>query len=331
MSPVRFNSTTPTSEITNKLTQFTEDAITTSTMTSDQLGYLQSIGMGEGYGPTAIIERMLEFTHVYTGLPWWGTILAATVITRVFMFPLYMKASANTAKMTKIKPQLDATAQQMRVAETMQERTEASFARTKLMKEHGIKMSHGFLPFIQIPFAYGFFQALRKMANHPVEGFSTQGTAWFTDLTQVDPYLGLQIVAGTIIMGQFKIGGETGAMNMSPVMQKFIYLAPVLSIFVTKGFSAAVLLYFAANASFSFLQAIVLRSKYFRRFFKMPPISKPPPSASGAQNQSLGDWWKDFSKTTQQTTTSKMQQSDRKLAAMQKRRQDTTKNFIKRR
>lgn len=330
VSNVRYNSTAPASEITNKLSQFTEEAVKVSDMTSDQLGYLDSIGLAQGYGPTALIERLLELTHVYTGLPWWGTIVVATIAVRSLLFPLYIKASANGAKMAKVKPQLDEIMQKLKHAENPQEQVEATLERKKLLKKHDVHMSHQLFPMIQLPVAYGFFQALRKMANYPVEGFSEQGYGWVQDLTQVDPYLGLQIISSAVVLGMFKLGGETGATQMNPAFKNVMYAIPVVSILVTKDFYAAVLVYFAVNSMFSFCQTLILRNKYFRRWFKIPAIVVPANQGAAAKPQNLGDWWKDFSSDTKASTNKKMQQSNKKLGAMQKRRQDVNKNFIKR-
>ena len=81
---------------------------------SDELGYMASIGLGEGWGPTALITNILEVTHVYTGLPWWATIACATFAVRAVMFPIYIKSSGNMAKMSKIKPEVDQLMNEMR-------------------------------------------------------------------------------------------------------------------------------------------------------------------------------------------------------------------------
>lgn len=338
ISGKRFNSSssgnTPNgvSEITTELGKFNNETVQVSNMTSDQLGYLDSIGMAQGWGPTALIERLLEFTHVYTGLPWWGTIITTTLVIRFLMFPLYVKASANGAKMAKIKPRLDEIMNKLKNADSPQEQIEATHERRHLMKTHDVHMSHQFFPMLQLPIAYGFFQGLRKMANHPVEGFSVQGYGWFQDLTQVDPYLGLQVISAAVVLGMFRLGGETGATQMNPAFKNVMYVIPIVSIFVTKNFSAAVVLYFAVNSIFSFCQTLVLRNKYFRRAFNIPAIQAPAATGPGgvAKPQSLGEWWKDFTENTKQSTTKKMEQSNKKLGAIQKREGDRNKNFVKR-
>lgn len=344
---VRFNSSKTTttetvsetvtdkvSEIKNTLTSFAEGSEAASKpitdLTSDQLGYLDSIGLAHGYGPTALLERLLEFTHVYTGLPWWGTIIATTLAVRFVMFPLYVKASINGAKMAKVKPELDQIMQELKQAENPQEQVQAAHKRKALMKEHDIHMVHQMFPILQLPLAYGFFQSLRKMANFPVEGFSTQGYGWFEDLTQVDPYLGLQVITAAVVVTMVRLGGETGAAAMNPMMKKVMTYVPILSIFITKELSAAVVLYFAANSAFSFVQALVLRNKYFRKLAKMPPIV-PPTQIPGAKQPpaTVSEWWKEFNQSMNQNVEKKMKESNTKLGAMHRRKNDLNNGFIK--
>lgn len=331
---VRFNSSSgpQATEISDKLTSFadaTEKA--TTTLTSDQLGYLDSIGMGQGYGPTALIEKLLEVSHVYTGLPWWGTIIFTTVAVRLAMFPLYYKASVNSAKMSKVKPQLDEALNALKEAENPQEQVQAAQRRKLIMKENDIHLSHSIFPMFQLPIAYGFFQALRKMAIHPVEGFSTQGYAWFEDLSQVDPYLGLQAIAAVVVITMVRLGGETGAQVINPMVKKVMTYVPILSIFITKEFSAAVVLYFAANATFSFLQTMTLRNSLFRRITKMPPIvaATPIPGAK-APPATVREWWKEFTDNMSNSTKKSMKETNNKVGAIQKRKDKVNSSFIKR-
>lgn len=336
---IRFNSTKSSeiadkaSEIKNELTSFDHnlDASGYATdLTSYQIGYLDSIGMAQGYGPTALLERLLEYSHVYTGLPWWATIIFTTAAVRCVLFPLYVKASINGAKMAKIKPELDQVMKDLREAENPQEQVQAAHKRKALMKENDVHMSHQMFPMLQLPIAYGFFQGLRKMANHPVEGFSTQGNAWFQDLTQVDPYCGLQVISAAVVIFMVRLGGETGAGAMNPMMKKVMTYVPILSIFVTKELSAAVVLYFAANAVFSFIQALVLRNKHFRKFAEMPPIVSPQ-SIPGAKQppQTVSQWWKEFNENMNQNVGKKMKESNTKLGAIHKRKNEVNNGFIK--
>ncbi|KAK6460987.1 cytochrome oxidase biogenesis protein [Scheffersomyces coipomensis] len=339
LSSIRFNSTnstTTTPTISNTLPSFEEvnsstgeiiDKITT-TLHSTELGYLDSIGMAQGWGPTATIEKLLEITHVYTGLPWWGTIVCLTIGIRLILFPLYMKSSVNMSKMQKVKPQLDQIMNDVKNAETSNERYLALQERKQIMKSEGIKTYLSAAPLIQLPFAYGFFQALRKMANHPVEGFENEGYAWFQNLADVDPYLGLQGISAALIIMVIRFGGETGMnQQMAKPMKTMLTLLPIASIFITKNFSAAVVLYFMINSIFSLIQASLFKSSYFRKILKMPPMIKNTNNTKA--NQSMGDFVGDFIEKNKQTAITKARQTDKKLLNT-KRKQLNSHGFIKR-
>lgn len=333
---VRFNSSV-NQEIKTKLTDFAAEsaaavdaAVPATELHSDQIGYLLSIGLGDGWGPTALIENFLEITHVYTGLPWWATIAASTFIIRAAMVPIYVKSSANMAKMSKVKPQLDKLMDEIRNGDN-EDKMLAMRKRSKLFKEYGIKTSHSFLPMLQLPVAYGFFQATRKMADYPVEGFTTQGAYWFQDLTQVDPYLGLQIISALVVTGMIRMGGETGAQAMNPMVKKVMTWMPIASILVTQNFRAAVLVYFAANAIFSVIQTTILKNKHFRKFAKLPPIEAPVPVEGGkAPPATISEWWKDFNDKMKSQTHNKMSKTNKQLEVMERRRSAANDGFIKR-
>lgn len=331
---IRFNSTTQqNSGVETEVTKFVDPeslVAQASELHSDQIGYLSSVGLGDGWGPTSWICHVLEYVHVYTGLPWWMTIVVSTVAIRSMMFPLYVKSSANMAKMSKVKPQLDNCMQQVKDAESQKDKMSALTERKRILKENDIKTSHGFFPLLQVPIAYGFFQATRNMASIPVEGFTTQGALWFENLATVDPYLGLQVLTACVVTGMMRLGGETGAQAMNPLMKKVLTYLPFLSIFVTYNMSAAVLVYFSANAVFSIVQSMILRNKYFRKFANIPPIEAPIP-VPGAKPppKTISEWWNQYNVKAREEA-EKKKLNFTKVNKAQKRLRHQNSNFIKR-
>lgn len=332
---IRFNSnSTVPSEIKTELTSFADPVNANphiTDLTSDQLGYLDAIGLAHGYGPTALMERLLEYSHVYSGLPWWSTIVVTTIAVRVLLFPLYMKSSANAAKMSYAKPDLDKLAKDLKESDSTYETTVLTRKRSEIMKKYDIKTLHSLAPLVQLPLAFGFFNALRNMANAPVEGFSLQGYAWFPDLTQVDPYCGLQAIAAAVVIGMIKLGGETGAQVMSPAIKKMFTILPIASILITKDFSAAVVLYFAVNAFLSTVQAFILRNKLFRKLTKMPEMAKPviDPTAPKAP-ETIKEWFKQQKETIDSGVEKNLQKTNTKMGAIEKRKTGSQSQFIKR-
>lgn len=330
---VRFNSSVPkvSEEIKTQLTSFADPANANphiTDLTSDQLGYLDSIGLAQGWGPTALVERLLEYTHVYTGLPWWGSIVAVTIGVRFVLFPLYVKSAANGAKMSHAKPELDQLAKDLRASESTQETAILTRRRSAIMKKYDVHTLHSLAPLAQLPLAYGFFQGLRKMANYPVEGFSTQGYLWFQDLSAVDPYCGLQLIGAAVVVGMMRVGGETGVQTISPAMRKVFMVIPIASILITKDFSAAVVLYFAVNATFSTLQALLLRSKWFKKLANIPEVAKAPETGEKPP-ATIREWFQQTKGNIDQNVERKLRESNQKVGAIQKRKAGASQQFIK--
>ncbi|KAK5781260.1 hypothetical protein RI543_001307 [Arxiozyma heterogenica] len=252
---------------------------------SNHIGYLNSIGLAQTWHwPADIIQHALEYVHVYTGLPWWGTICTVTVLVRLLMFPIYLKSSDMIAKNSKIKPQLDKITKQLMNTTDLAEGQKIALKRRKLLSDNGIKNRWLAAPMLQLPIAIGFFNALRSMANFPVDGFTNQGIAWFNDLSMTDPYFGLQIITASVLMSFSRLGGETGAQQFSGPMKRFFIILPLVSIPATMKLSSAVVLYFAVNGTFSVLQTLLLRNKWFRKKMNIADVVQHSPDPTKINN-----------------------------------------------
>ncbi|ODQ77830.1 hypothetical protein BABINDRAFT_163217 [Babjeviella inositovora NRRL Y-12698] len=290
---MRFNSTAPVSEIKTQLTAFDkvqEAAEAVGGMTSDQIGYLDSIGLAKSWvWPPDLIQNILECVHVYSGMPWWATIVATTIGLRLALFPLYIKSSDMMARMSKIKPQMDQLLVDIKEAKTTMEQQKVALRRKKLLQSEGIKQRFMMVPFLQLPLAIGFFTGLRHMANYPVQGFSDQGILWFTDLTAPDPYVALQVISAACFAGFVQLGGELGSNGqMKPFMKKIMTIMPILSIPLTMNLASAIIVYFFTNALFSITQTMLIKFKPFRKALGLAEFVPPPAvEAAKAKNQTF--------------------------------------------
>nr|O13375.1 RecName: Full=Mitochondrial inner membrane protein OXA1; AltName: Full=Cytochrome oxidase biogenesis protein OXA1; AltName: Full=Oxidase assembly protein 1; Flags: Precursor [Kazachstania servazzii]AAB82601.1 Oxa1p [Kazachstania servazzii] len=265
-------------QMTNATADIVEQASHSVGELSTHIGYLNSIGLAQTWHwPADIIQHALEYVHVYTGLPWWGTICTVTILVRLLMFPIYVKSSDTIAKNSRIKPQMDKVTKELMATTDLAEGQKIAVRRRKLLSENGIKNRWLAAPMLQLPIAIGFFNALRSMANFPVDGFANQGILWFHDLTLSDPYLGLQFITAAVLMSFSRLGGETGAQQFSGPMKRFFIILPLVSIPATMNLSTSVVLYFAINGTFSVLQTLVLRNKWFRKKLNIAEVVQHPP------------------------------------------------------
>lgn len=139
---------------------------------------------------------------MYTGTPWWVSIIATTVLIRAIQLPFYVKVSDNGAKMKEAAPFAAPIVEDMKNAHAKKNLVAVHLARQQLKdlyEKAGVRKSWMFFPLAQIPVFFGIYNLLRNMSELPVPGLLDGGVAWFTDLTSADPYMILPIFTSTVM------------------------------------------------------------------------------------------------------------------------------------
>lgn len=150
-----------------------------------------------------MMQWFLEHVHVYSGLPWWGSIAATALLVRIALFKPTLTAQQATAKLQAVSatPEYQAAKDRMTAAAASCDTTEMMEARqivSILNKRGGVNPWASLWTFIQIPVGYGAFRILNGMGKIPVPGLENGGILWFTDLSVADPFYLLPI--GTALM-----------------------------------------------------------------------------------------------------------------------------------
>lgn len=215
-----------------------------------QFGDLQAMGLDKAfYNPVGIAQSLLEAIHISTGLPWWGTIAAATVIIRLSALPLILSVQRNAALMNNIRPQLDYWKDKMVHATKMKDRAAATAANQKyraVMTDSGASPSRIILmPITNGAMFISFFMALRQMSELPVPQLAHGGLLWFENLNAPDPYYILPVVASAGFLLNFEIGSEMGGTRlMNPTMKRVFRGVSILMPFMTYTFPAVRVMYY---------------------------------------------------------------------------------------
>lgn len=155
-----------------------------------------------------MVEWLLEHVHVYSGLPWWGSIILSAVVVRTAMLPLYRNAMDTSGRMAVLEPHIKPIKDRISAAQAAKDQAAAMAAVTDLKatyKAGGIKLYQMFMPLIQVPLGYGTFRLLRGMGDLPVPGLENGGLLWIQDLTLSDPYFILPIATGWAFYYTFKV------------------------------------------------------------------------------------------------------------------------------
>ncbi|XP_060769699.1 mitochondrial inner membrane protein OXA1L [Neoarius graeffei] len=244
---------------------------------------LAELGLGS-YTPVGLIQNLLEFMHVSIGLPWWGAIIAGTIIARCAVFPVIVKGQREAAKLNNVLPEMTKLTNRMNEAKQSGNKFEFSKAYSDMMlfqKKHDVNPFRGFLvPLVQAPIFISFFIALRKLAYAPVPSMQTGGLWWFTDLTAADPYYILPLAVTGTMFAILELGAESGVDNPNLKAMKTIFrIMPFIILPMTINFPTAVFTYWMTSNLFSLGQVALLRHPAVREKLRIPPRVTHAPSA----------------------------------------------------
>ncbi|KAI0529791.1 hypothetical protein GGR58DRAFT_290107 [Xylaria digitata] len=247
----------------------------------ERIGYLKELGLDYGYGPTAACQWFLEHIHVYTGMPWWGTIAAAAILFRGAMFYPTLVGSKHQARLQKAQSNpayIKAKADFEEATFRTNDRATSMYARSemrRLTKESGASMWKPFVGFAMFPFSIGMFRLVRGMADIPVPGMETGGLAWFSDLTVHDPLFilpGIGVALGALMFKQ----SQRAAMNPNPMqeamMKGMIWILPPLMFLGTAWLPAGLQWFFTILSLGSVAQTQATLTPSVRRWAGLPPL-----------------------------------------------------------
>jgi YidC/Oxa1 family membrane protein insertase len=171
----------------------------------EKIGYLHAMGLEYGWGPTSMMQWLLEHIYIYSGMPWWASIAAVAIIVRAAIFKASLTAAEHTHRLQELRknPRFEEASRRMQeailVSKNQEEMMNARMEVLKMQKAAGIQTWRTFVPLVNLPVAFGMLRLVRGMAALPVPSLETGGMLWFTNLTVPDPLFILP-VAGAVLM-----------------------------------------------------------------------------------------------------------------------------------
>lgn len=213
---VRFNSssshTTPASnpETTDSgaLTEAGDLADIDIASIPEKIGYLKELGLDYGWGPTSVMQYIIEHIHIWGDMPWWASIVGAGLLVRLLLLKPMLDASDVSAKLHNVKPITNPLRQEMMRAVSENNQVEIHRKRAELNQAHldaGVKMWKTFVPMLQIPFGYGIFRIVRGMTSLPVPTILDESLLWLNDMTIADPMFILPGLTSLFMYLTFKV------------------------------------------------------------------------------------------------------------------------------
>ncbi|WP_271398632.1 membrane protein insertase YidC [Salinicoccus roseus] len=182
-------------------------------------------------------------------------IIVITLIVRLAIFPFMMRTYKNQMmmreKMKIVKPEMEEIQKKTKVATTQEEKMEAQQEMMALYKKHGINpLNMGCLPIlIQMPVVMALYFALK----FPSEGSITEYPHFlWMNLTEVDFFM--VAIAGIVYAGQAYVSMQFVPAEQRKQMQLFMYISPIMIIWISLISPSALPLYWAVGGVFLIFQ-----------------------------------------------------------------------------
>ncbi|KAK4202066.1 OXA1 inner membrane protein mitochondrial precursor encoded by the oxa1 protein [Triangularia verruculosa] len=246
----------------------------------EQIGFLKSLGLDYGWGPTSVMEYLLEHTYIWTGLPWWASICLVSLGLRAVLVKPMFTAAEMAQKLQDLKRDPKYEALEKEVMGAMGSGNVDQFAmldnrnKMKAMRNAvGYRMLPASVPvLIQVPMGFGMFRLIRGMADLPVPSMEAGGTLWFNDLTVSDPLFILPIIGAGLMIASMRIPLPYMAQSQQGTMKIITLVAAPITLGVSIFMPAGLQLYFAVSTFLQFSQQWLTYQNWFRKMIGLRSV-----------------------------------------------------------
>jgi len=207
------------------------------------------------------MEFLLEFfgNDIFSG-SYGLAIIAITVLIRLVLMPImlknYRQQQLMKTKMDAFKPEMEAVQKKMKEAKTKEEQTQHQQEMMALYQKHGINpLNMGCLPMlIQMPIIMGLYFSILYSTDVKSHEF-----LWFS---LGSPDIVMTIVAGIVYLVQARVSLWTVPEQQKAQMKMFIYISPIMIVFISMSSMAALPLYWSVSGALLIIQTYIGRKYY---------------------------------------------------------------------
>jgi len=254
------------------------DALDTlATLAPLQYGDLAALGLA-GWSPSGLATWMLELVNVSSGLPWFHTIIAGTLLSRLLLLPFSIKQLRNSAALAPHQSRLVELKEELNRAYQTGDKLavqRVALKQRRVYEESGVSMLPMLLmPFVQLPVTLGMFFGVKHLCALPLEQLRWSGVSFLPDLTVADPYYVLPIVSAVLMNVQLSVGASemTASADRTTAvhMINMFRVVSVISIPIMGHFPSGLNLYVLTGIAAMLVQTFVLRRDSVRRVLRIP-------------------------------------------------------------
>lgn len=205
------------------------------------------MGLG-GWSPSGLVQWSMELINVGTGMPWFWTIVAGTVVWRAICVPFAVVALRSSARMQPHQAAIEKNRLDVMDAYKSKNQLQllrAQAATTEFNKKHGINPLGGLAGLIQLPVTLGTFFGVREMGLLPVEQLKQSGLALIPDLTVPDPTFLMPALLCALVNVQISVAAKDMTLESRPGMghlMNFLRVFSVLGFYIMTDFNGVSIL-----------------------------------------------------------------------------------------
>lgn len=211
------------------------------------------------------MEGLLDFFSGIFGGSYGMAIIVITVIIRLVLMPLMLKNYKSQQemkiKMDALRPEMEDIQQRLKVAREANDKDEQMKLQQEMMglyQKHGVNpLNMGCLPIlIQMPIIMGLYFAILYS-----DEVSAQKFLWF-NLGESD--IAMMLIAGAVYFVQARVSLWTMPEQQKKQMKMFIYISPIMIMFISLKAVAALPLYWAVGGLLLIIQTYLGRKLYYK-------------------------------------------------------------------
>ncbi|EMD34920.1 hypothetical protein CERSUDRAFT_157655 [Gelatoporia subvermispora B] len=263
-----------------------------------QYGDLAALGLA-GWTPAGFCRWGIELLQVSTGLPWFWTIVTATVVSRLVILPFSIKSMQYAARLAKHQDEVTSLREKMTEAQASRDvlaMQSLALRQRQIYTKANVSIPGMMaLPFVQLPIQLGMFFGIKKMCDLPLEQLKHSGLDILPDLTATDPTWTLPIIGAVLINLQLRLGiRDMQATPALPHIINFFRVFSVVGVFLMSSLPSGVLTYLGTTMVFGIAQTLVLRIPAVRTTLGVPIVPKehqPKPVSFMESIRYAQKWW----------------------------------------
>lgn len=187
-------------------------------------------------------------------------IVAITIIIRLILMPFMLKnyrtQQEMKSKMDIIKPEMEELQKKIKAAESKEQQMELQQEMMGLYRKHGVNpLNMGCLPMlIQMPIIMGLYFAILYSTDVKAHEF-----LWFS---LGSPDIWMTLIAGAVYFVQARVSLWTMSEQQKSQMKMFIYISPIMIMFISFTSMAALPLYWSISGAILVIQTYIGRKIY---------------------------------------------------------------------